>query len=107
VTDSIKKDNTKTIIIVGFLAIFSLMGLVMGLSMTTLSSANQQMSSIMESTAQKTARAYQMRDVIRLRSSAVKSLLQINDPEEREKIFNKLISSTQSYIASRDELIKL
>ncbi len=106
-SDSIKKDNTKTIIIVGFLAIFTLMGLVMGLSMTTLSSANQKMSSIMESTAQKTARAYQMRDVIRLRSTAVKSLLQINEPEEREKIFNKLITSTQSYLESRDELVKL
>jgi len=76
----------------------------MGLSMATLNSANQEMSALIEDNAEKTSFAYQMRDVIRTRSSAMKSLLQINEPDEREKIFDKLISSTESYVSSRQSL---
>lgn len=101
---ALKKDNTKTVITFGFLAVFSLMGLAMGLSMVTLNSANKEMSALIEGNAEKTSLAYQMRDVIRLRSAAVKSLLQINEPDEREKVFDKLISSTESYLTSRQSL---
>jgi len=102
-----KKDNTKTFITIGFLAVFGLMGLAMSLSMATLDSANGEMSALIEDNAEKTSLAYQMRDVIRLRSGAVKSLLQIYEPAEREKIFYKLISSTESYLNSRSILEEL
>ena len=102
--EALKKDNTKTIIAFGFLAVFSLMGLAMGLSMVTLNSANKEMSALIKDNAEKTSLAYQMRDVIRTRSGSVKSLLQINEPDEREKIFDKLISSTESYVSSRQAL---
>ncbi len=99
--EALKKDNTKTVIAIGFLAVFLLMGLAMVLSMATMNSANEEMSELIEDNAQKTSLAYQMRDVIRLRSGAIKSLLQINEPDEREKVFDKLISSTESYVNSR------
>ncbi len=102
--DAYKKDNTKAIITLGFLAVFALMGLALIISLATLNSANQEMSTLIEDNAEKTSFAYQMRDVIRLRSSAVKSLLQIKDPTEREKIFDKLISSTESYMANKNAL---
>ncbi len=102
--DSYRKDNTKAFISLGFLAVFGLMGLAMSLSMATLNSANDEMSALIESNAEKTSLAYQMRDVIRLRSGAVRSLLQIYEPEEREKIFDRLVSSTESYLTSRTKL---
>lgn len=105
--EALKKDNTRTVIRIGFLAVFSLMGLAMGLSMVTLNSANKEMSALIKDNAEKTSLAYQMRDVIRLRSAAIKSLLQINEPDEREKIFDKLISSTDSYVNSRNLLEEL
>lgn len=105
--DAYKKDNTKTVITIGFLAVFAFMGLALVLSMATLSSANDKMSTLIEDNAEKTALAYQMRDVIRSRSSAMKSLLQINDPDERELIFDKLIQTTQSYRRSRRNLESL
>ncbi|MFK7855430.1 MAG: putative bifunctional diguanylate cyclase/phosphodiesterase [Granulosicoccus sp.] len=97
-------DYTKTIIGIGFLAVFSLMILVTWLSMTTLQAVNTGMSELIEDTGLKTSRAYQMRDIIRLRSSAVRSLVQVDDTEKRHRIFEKLIEYTDVYYASRDEL---
>ena len=102
---SYKKDNTKAIISGGFSAIILLMILLIWLSMATLNSLTTNMSTLIMDTDMKTSRAYQMRDVIRLRSSAVRSLLQINDASAREKIFDKLIEHTESYIESRSALI--
>lgn len=99
--DRIKKDYTKTVIRFGFLAVFGLMGLAMALSMATMNSANDEMTTLIEGNAQKSELAYHMRDNIRLRSSAIRSLLQINDPAEREKVFEKIANSTNSYIESR------
>jgi len=103
-SEALKKDNTKAVITIGFLATFISMGLALVLSMATLGSANEEMSALIKGNAEKTSLAYQMRDVIRSRSSAMKSLQQINEPDEREKIFEKLISSTESYNSSRSEL---
>jgi len=102
--EGFKKDNTKAVITIGFLAVFISMGLALVLSMATLSSANDEMSTLIEDNAEKASLAYQMRDVIRSRSAAMKSLLQINEPDARNKIFDKLISSTESYHSSRSEL---
>lgn len=80
------------------------MGLAMGLSMATMNAANDEMSGLIEDNAQKTSLAYQMRDVIRTRSGAIRSLLQINEPDEREKVFEKLIQNTKSYVESKRAL---
>jgi len=100
-----RKDNTKTMIGLGFLAVFSLMILVSWLSMSTLQSVNIGMSALIEDTERKTSRAYQMRDDIRLRSNAVRSLMLISDLADRERIFDKLVAYTGNYNTSRTELV--
>ncbi len=101
-----KEDNTKTIITVGFFAVLALMITVVAVAIVTMESVNSDMSALIKDTEQKTSRAYQMRDVIRLRSSAVRSLAQIQDPDKREKIFDQLIDHTNTYEESRQELIR-
>lgn len=101
------KDNTKLIISVGFFTIFSLMILVTWLSMNTLNSVNTGMSDLIQSMGEKTSRAYQMRDVIRLRSGAVRTLVQTEDTSERQKIFKQLNEYTRIYAESREGLRKL
>lgn len=102
-----KTDHTKAIISLGFLAVFSLMILVIWLSMATLKSVNSSMSALVKDTNQKTSRAYQMRDVIRLRSHSVHTLLQNIDPFEQDQIFRKLIKHTENYTESRVTLESL
>jgi len=65
------------------------------------------MADLIHNTDQKTSLAYQMRDAIRLRSSEVRSVAQTNSPEDREKIFDKLIQSTQTYNQAHEQLEKL
>jgi len=100
-------DNTKAIIGLGFLAVFTLMLAVTWLSMKSLNRVNTSMSVLIEDTEQKTSRAFRMRDVIRLRSSAVRSLLQIEAPDERQRIFDKLVEYTDTYLSARSEIILL
>ncbi|MBX2836142.1 MAG: GGDEF domain-containing protein, partial [Gammaproteobacteria bacterium] len=100
-----KKQHTKLIISIGFGAVFSLMILIAAVSMKSMQEVNTNMAQMIASTDYKTDRAYHMRDVIRLRSAAVRSLLQINEAEERERVFSKLIQHTASYNQSREELI--
>ncbi len=100
------EDNTKTIITVGFFAVLALMITVVAVAIATMESVNSDMSALIKDTEQKTSRAYQMRDVIRLRSGAVRSLLQIQDPTQREKIFDQLVDYTNIYEESRRELIR-
>ena len=107
ILDKTNKDYTRTIIGMGFLAVFSLMILVTWLSMNTLQSVNNGMSSLIDDMGQKTSRAYQMRDVIRLRSGAVRTLVQTEDTLERQRIFEKLLDYTRVYNETRDELSRL
>lgn len=101
------KDHTKVLIGAGFLAVFSLMILATWLSMTTLQGVNTGMSDLIKDTEQKSSRAYQMRNVIRLRSDAARTLIQAENTEERQRIFDKLLEYTNVYADSRDELTKL
>ncbi len=100
-------DNTKAIIGLGFLAVFTLMLAVTWLSMKSLNRVNTSMSVLIEDTEQKTSRAFRMRDVIRLRSNAVRSLLQIEEPDERQRIFDKLVEYTDTYLSARSEIVLL
>lgn len=102
--ENTNRDHTKTIIGIGFLAVFSLMIAVTWLSMNALQSVNSDMSELIDSMEQKTTSAYQMRDVIRLRSGAVRTLGQTEEPLERRRIFDKLIEYTAVYDTIRAEL---
>lgn len=99
------KDHTKILIGLGFLAVFTLMIVVTWLSMTTLQAVNTGMSELIENTGQKTSRAYQMRDAIRLRSGAVRSLVQTDEAEQRQRIFDKLLGYTNDYHESHAKLL--
>jgi len=101
------KDNTKTIISVGFLTVFSLMLLITWLSMSTLQSVNEGMSSLIDDMGQKTSSAYQMRDVIRLRSGAVRTLVQTENTLDRQRIFEKLLDYTIVYDEARESLSQM
>lgn len=102
-----KKDHTKLLIGAGFLLVFSLMILATWLSMTTLQGVNTEMSNVIADTEEKTTRAYHMRNVIRMRSAAVRSLVQTDNTEERQQIFDKLIEYTNDYQTARQELSAL
>ncbi len=102
--ENTNRDHTKTIIGMGFLAVFSLMILVTWLSMNALQTVNSDMSDLIDSMGQKTTSAYQMRDVIRLRSGAVRTLGQTEEPLERRRIFDKLLEYTMVYDTIRSEL---
>lgn len=99
-----KRDHTKVMISLGFLAVFLLMLLVTYLSVSTLTRVNTSMADLIHNTDQKTSLAYQMRDMIRLRSSEVRAMAQTMDPQEREKIFDRLIISTRTYNEARATL---
>lgn len=101
------RDHTKWIISIGFLAVFVLMLVVTYLSISTLTGVQTSMAKLIEDNEQKTSLAYQMRDVIRLRSAEVRSLAQINDPDDRQKVFDKLVQATQTYKQARQALIEL
>lgn len=105
--DNVNKDYTKTIIGLGFLAVFSLMLLITWLSMSTLQTVNSGMSALIDDMGQKTSRAYQMRDVIRLRSGAVRTLVQTENTLDRQRIFEKLIDYTIVYDEARNELSQM
>jgi len=105
--DRHSRDNTRIIIGAGFLAVFSLMILITLLSMSTLQSVNSDMSTMIDNMTQKTNRAYQMRDVIRLRSGAVRTLAQTEDSSKRQNIFNQLLDYTIIYDDTRDGLTSL
>lgn len=105
--ENTNRDHTKTIIGMGFLAVFSLMIAVTWLSISTLQSVNTGMSALINSMDQKTTSAYQMRDVIRLRSGAVRTLGQTEEPLERRRIFDKLLEYTTVYDTLRTELATL
>ena len=97
-------EHTRLIVGLGFLAVFLLMALVTWLSIATLQSVNHDMATLVRDTGRKTTRAFQMRDAVRLRTAAVRSLEQIDDPVERERVHEHLIAHTASYDEARREL---
>lgn len=107
ITQHSNRDHTKLFIGAGVLLVFSLMIFATWQSMTTLQAVNEGMSTLIMDTEEKTSRAYHMRNVIRMRSGAVRSLVQTDDTVERQRIFDKLIEYTDAYQTTRNELITL
>ena len=98
--------ETSHIIAAGFASIFVLLVAVIWLSLASLSDVNRHMSTLINDTDSKTLVAYQVRDIIRLRSERVRSLEQITDPSERESIMRKLGRLSTSYVNARENLAK-
>lgn len=102
-----REASTKSIITTGFVAIFALMAALVWLSLATLQGVNARMSALIENTEQKTSTAYQMRDVIRRRSSETRSLAQVTGPAERDRILTRLVNLTATYKKAQTQLLAL
>lgn len=96
--------STKILIAAGFASIFLLFGIVLWLALATMKTTNQNIATLIEDTDRKTSSAYQMRDLIRLRSAQVNKLQLSNEPEAREKTTDKLAELTARYNSTRLEL---
>jgi len=100
----VQKEHTRLLVGGGFLVVFTLMALVAWLSVATLQSVNADTTALVRDTARKTSRAFQMRDAIRLRTAAARSLPLVTEPIERERLLQRLIDQTASYETARREL---
>jgi len=99
-----KLQGTRTVITAGFTSIFLLLGMVLWLALASMESANSSIARLVENTEKKTTSAYEMRDMIRLRSNQVTMLGQNNDPESRDDIISKIADLTARYNQSGLEL---
>jgi len=102
-----RQASTESIIATGFVAIFVLMAALVWLALMTLQAGNNRLTELVEHSGVKTDTAYQMRDVIRRRTGETRSLAQVTGPEERERIFNRLVDLTSTYNEARQHLMTL
>jgi len=96
--------STKILIAAGFASIFLLFGIVLWLALATMKTTNQNIATLIEETDRKTSSAYQMRDLIRLRSTQVNTLQHSTESESLEETTSRLAELTARYNATRIEL---
>lgn len=106
---SAKNKNQRTdsgwqLISAGFAAIFLVLGMVLWISLAAVKKTNTSLATLVENTDLKTTAAYQMRDLVRLRSSQIATLHHQALPEDNEKVFNKLVDLTAKYNQTRLQL---
>ena len=101
------KDNIRTLVTIGFLAVLCLMFLLAAISLTQLHSINESMENLVEVTNNKTAAANAMRDAIRQRSDSLKSMRLSNDIFEREEEHQRFINHARKYRVAREKLVGL
>ncbi len=85
----------------GFAAIFLLLGMVLWISLAAVKKTNTSFATLVENTDRKTTAAYQMRDLVRLRSTQIATLHHQALPEDNEKVFDKLYELTAKYNQTR------
>ena len=95
------------LITAGFAAIFLLLGMVLWISLDSAKETNTSLATLVENTDRKKTAAYQMRDLVRLRSAEVASLHPQADAESNEKVFEKLVEHTARYNQTRLQLTGL
>ena len=103
----VTKEHTRLLVGIGFLTVFSLMMLVTWLSIATLQTVNRNMTELVRDTDQKTTLAFEMRDAIRQRSAAVRSLQVFADITEQQNAFSRIVIHTRAYEKVRDALAEL
>ncbi len=96
--------GTTAIITTGFGCISLLLIIVVWVSLAAVKSVNDRMANMVEVTSQKANTAHQMREAVRNRFNEVRSLAQLDDPNKREKIYQRLIASTRAYNEGRIQL---
>jgi len=103
----VTKEHTRLLVGIGFLTVFSLMMLVTWLSIATLQTVNRNMTELVRDTDQKKTLAFEMRDAIRQRSAAVRSLQVFADITEQQNAFSRIVIHTRAYEKARHALAEL
>jgi diguanylate cyclase (GGDEF)-like protein len=101
------KDNTKTLITIGFLAVLGLMFSLTAVSLLELHNVNQSMENLVKVTNIKTAAANEMRDAIRLRADGLKNMQLTDDIFERDEEHQRIIRTAGKFRIAREQLISL
>ena len=99
------KDNTHTLISLGFTAVLALMFSLVFVSLVQLQSINESMEKLVEDTNIKTAAANDMRDAIRLRTDSLKNMRLTDDIFERDSEHQRFISYAGKYRIAREKLV--
>jgi diguanylate cyclase (GGDEF)-like protein len=99
------KDNTKVIITLGFSAILCLMFALVFIALSQLQALNRSMSKLVEDTNAKMEAAHTMRDAIRLRANALKSMQLSQDSFEKDAELMRFYGYSGMYRRAREELV--
>jgi diguanylate cyclase (GGDEF)-like protein len=101
------KDNTRTLITLGFLAVLGLMFSLTAISLVQLHKFNHSMERLVEVTNRKTAAANTMRDAIRLRADSLKTMQLSSDAFARDEEQQHFINYAGNYRQAREQLVRL
>jgi hypothetical protein len=99
------KDNTRTIITLGFSAVLVLMFLLIFLALNQLQLLNHSMSTLVEETNAKMEAAHAMRDAIRLRAVTIRTMQLRKDPFLRDEEWLRYMQHAVAYRSARDLLV--
>jgi diguanylate cyclase (GGDEF)-like protein len=102
---SMRKDNTKLIITLGFGAVLALMFVLVFIAVTQLQSVNKHISTLVEETYAKTEAAHTMREAIRMRASTLNAMRLADDAFERDEHFMRLARYAGMYREARNLLL--
>ena len=102
---SVSRDNTKTIISLGFGAVLVLVCMLVFIALDQMQMLNDSISSLVEETNAKTAAANTMRDAIRLRASSLNTIRFSDDPFEQDEEYLRFLGYAGPYSRAREVLI--
>jgi len=101
------KDNTRTLVTIGFLAVLGLMFSLTAIALVQLNQFNSSLQKLVEVTNRKTAAANEMRDAIRLRADSLKAMQLTSDPFTRDEEQQRFVEFAGRYRKAREQLVRL
>jgi len=102
---SVSRDNTKTIISLGFGAVLMLLFMLVFIALNQMQVLNNSISRLVEETNAKTAAANTMRDAIRLRANSLNAMRLTSDPFERDEEYLRFLGYAGPYSRAREVLM--
>jgi len=102
---SVSRDNTKTIISLGFGAVLVIVFMLVFIALNQMQMLNNSISSLVEETNAKTAAANTMRDAIRLRANSLKAMWLTTDPFKRDEEYIRFLGYAGPYGRAREVLV--
>ena len=101
------KDNTRTLITLGVMAVLGLMFALASLALMQMHAINTRMATLVEVTNAKTSAANDMRDAIRLRADSLKNMQLAHDIFDRDEEYQRFIGYAGKYRTARERLVSL